>query len=388
MPDNINKFKSDTDVSGRAIIGLPATLLIFVALTVFSFFLASEQKDLLSVIVIALFIVTSVLLTRSKTVITSSAILMVLGFFLTGSLTVVAYTVCLVGSIATGAYAFFGGRKAVLLISAPLAYVIAFALTQNAITSLFVLFTLPSTVALILAIKHGLSRIFAMSAVSIAFAATILAVFIASSYATNGTVSADQVLQFVEDLRSGIANALLTVSEQTFEQLAASNYEYENLITPKIADEIANTIISLIPAIFVTTCNVIAFLAHSLFISEFENSQNGSLLTSDATELKVSTVGAIVYIISFALRLFLPVGVASSVNENITSILTPVLAVCGLASIIASFRSKKIKIGPFGIVITVIVAINLAVYIPYLLAFFGVFSALKAKKPNNDRHTF
>lgn len=154
-----------------------------------------------------------------------------------------------------------------------------------------------------------------------------------------GSLSRDVIMTWVTNLREGLIADFIAAREDVLrialEEGIDQNSTWVKLLTETLNDEAVRKTVEqtfyLMPAMAVVFCSVVAFEAQMLLNCFYRTAGLGVVLTKEATFFTMSLTSAILYSITFLLRIFLPVtSLAGATVQNISMILMPGLCVVGV----------------------------------------------------------
>ncbi len=264
-----------------------------------------------------------------------------------------------------------------------LAYVIAYAITRDAILSCLTFVTLPASLLLAFATVRGERR---TGAICYAVGGMLLSVLILLAIyfaVTYGSVKGSVIVSHFETQREWIVGILLNYKQEMLRLLteqgmqASEMYAYfDTLMSRDLLVDLVAMVYNVLPAIVIVLCCILAYEAQSLLCGSYCNLGMKQMLSPASVTFTMSTVSAILYLVSFLLSAVLPSGMVLAVVQNFYIILTPGLLLVGYSGVLFRLRTAKGGSKTFLIILLVgLLLINPASIIG-LLAFFGAVTVL------------
>ena len=241
--------------------------------------------------------------------------------------------------------------------------------------ALFVVF--PAVVGIIIAasMRLGAKRTGAIVAAAIGGGLfTIGAIFLAV-FLSGETVSAADILKFVDELRLSMVEMMKEKSAE-FSELYGYDFSTVDI------EGAVNGAFNLLPAMFALIFSLVAFFSQLSLLALCRICNLYHKLEKKDTEFKVSAVTAVVFAVSYILSIFMTMGgsVAQAVAENLSMILLPALAMVGFSSVLPKREGNMIKVGCFPLVAVIgllMFATSIAIVV---LAFMGVWVTIKSAR--------
>ena len=224
------------------------------------------------------------------------------------------------------------------------AYGISFAICGfDPVIAILSLIPIPTAVTLSLSTrstgkKDGLTRTGAICATAFCLGATLTVGIVALLYAALGSLSADAVLGFVNELRTELIRALASIS---FENAG----EVFKPFTEELAADYVNSAFNILPGSAVTAVAVFAFFANTVLLGALRTAGFIERPVKRMFNFTMSIISAVVYAVAFIILLIDSTNASSSlegtVANNIAIIFQPGLALCGIESLTKLLVEKK-----------------------------------------------
>lgn len=274
------------------------------------------------------------------------------------------YALCLLVTVAIGAYLVCTVRSYRLLLIPVAAYLIALLIWRDPMLAVLAVLAMPAAGILAYATMKNDGRVGAICLCSLIL--IVCGVFGLSLmwYRSFGSISTAEVLTTLSEVREQLILTLqqseyVTLLEQQLEQQQLSSYiSPDTLIRTSI-----ELVFNLLPALAVLTVNLISFAAQMTCTNAFVGTRLGVMATRSARLFILSVPSAIVFLISGAVSLFSSgTTLASAVMLNLMLILLPAMCIVGVYKLIADFKTR---VSP----LTVILMVAAVLFAPSLLLF-------------------
>ena len=301
------------------------------------------------------------------------------------SITSLARVISLVVSAAAGGAMLCGSKKsrATFTIFSVVAYLVAFVVTGSLTEAISVFSALPAAIAFAVCSSKRVSRVSSICAASAAFLITALIPIALSAYAEFGT----DVKLFIETARS---NFSATVTEAINTVVSSVGEQYAEAFSADTVASTAELVFTLIPALYIISTNIIAFVASYLHM--IIRLSLGKAPEKQEVIFVLSSVSAWIYIISFVM-MFFSFGNSNAMRvfavsmENINLILSPAFMLVGLFSFIATTRMGGSKSSIFKTVIIVLSFMYCGAFLLYPLAAAGVIMTFRVNKQRGMKNS-
>ena len=256
------------------------------------------------------------------------------------------------------------------------AFAVSLAVTGDLLISLACLVPFPAAIALAqgtraaAARKDGPNRVGVICLTSLALGASLAALAAALVYRALGTLDVTAILEWLDGGRTWLTDALvsleLTVPSASGEEIPVDAAYAANLV---------NQAVNLIPALVVVSVNILSTLAQMIQHAALAAFGFGESVSDRVRVFAMSAVSGVVFIAAYLTALLSGTEtstLAGTVAENVALILQPGLALCGLLRLVATFVSRRRRLGcGFFLLILIPVVLFSA---PVVFAFYEGFS--------------
>ena len=372
--NNIN-----TDKQPRLSVG--KSLLLSFALIFFMGFGTFTEVIFYRYMVTIVFVLLLILFVRSKLVTAPLAFPCLFAFLDAENGPALSVLLCVIAIIGFGGFAIRSVHPLISLATPILAYLLAFGITGNPTASLSVLSLVPISLVATLTIRLKFSRTGSIASVSAAFLAwaAIWTFFVlrAQGISLSGELIAKGAMQIGESLISDFLKPLEFSEIGTLVEISEENRAI-----------LVNTVVRLLPALFLVSVEIISYFACLIMVSLFGTNFPERPLPEQCRFFRMSGVSAVVFLVSFVLAL-LPsgksdaFGIALVSAMNLFVVLIPGLAVCGALHLYVSFRQRR---SCFPLVLMVVLLLWFASYMPTVLAFIGAVSILRTERRKDNQN--
>ena len=245
---------------------------------------------------------------------------------------------------------------------------------------------LPAALLLAAATLQAIRRTTAICFAAGGFLLVLLTLLALLTYRAYGTLSADVILQYIEDLWRGLYETNLQIQEQLLAGMPAQDEAVkqmqELLAKARTEEAIAkgfSAFSKLLPAYAVVVCSILAFEAQALLNAFYATAGLHCVLDRNARIFTVSLSASVLYALSFLLMLVLPeASMATAVVQNLCLILLPGLCTLGLIRLRAILSNLKGG-AKTGLLVAVMLVLALAADSAlFLLAMWGAYSTISS----------
>ncbi len=264
-----------------------------------------------------------------------------------------------------------------------LTYVLAFAITRDASLSCLTLVTVPASLLLAIATLRGEGRTSAICYAVGGMLIAVVALLIVYFTVTYGSLKGSVIVAHFEGQREWIVGILTSYKEEMLRLLTEQGMQtsevyalLETVMSRDLLVDLVAMIYNVLPALVIVLCSILAYEAQSLLCGSYCNLGMKQMLSPAAVTFTMSSVSAILYLVSFLLSAILPAGIVLAVVQNFYIILTPGLLLVGYAGLLFRLRTAKGGSKTFLIVLLVALVLFNPASIIGLLAFFGALTVL------------
>lgn len=348
---------------------------IFALYTVF-------PSTLYACVTIALFLICAYKINTKRMGFVTVAVFTAITFFALGaSPAMLAYLLGIISSSVIGGIMLTENKsRIVFTVFMGIAYT-AVALIKSPVEALSLLVSVPMAVTLALCAKFKAPRVASICAVSGVFLATMILPIAIEFYIQYGSEATAQFKLFIDEFRTFQTDTLTALVEEIS---ADSDVKMNELFDSQNIAALVDTLISLLPAIFIIFSNAVAFSAHTLMLNARE--KLGESLQVDETLFLLSKVSAWLYIISFFVMLFNAsrsefAQTLSLATQNINLILIPSFLLVGIGSIAKLIHTHDKRKRTMHTVISVLALLYCGTFLIYPIAALGVITTFNLNKP-------
>lgn len=255
-------------------------------------------------------------------------------------------------------------RSPLIYIVAPAAYFAAYAVLGDFVLPSLALLFLPASVVLAVSVRRGAARVGAVCRVSAAFACFVLLFISARMFMKYGLLGFDDIRAYIESLKTYLTEL---VADRVMNTASVIGYDISRADALELFGSLITSIFNILPALFIVSCNIAAFAVHSLYVTMLVCIGEDKAITIRALSFRMSVTSAVVFIVAFFVNAFMSSDknylVAASA-ENIAIVLQPGLTVIAFAFINALAARKQISC--FGALLYVMF-FAMFLYIPYAM---------------------
>ncbi|MBE6662461.1 MAG: hypothetical protein E7606_04175 [Ruminococcaceae bacterium] len=403
---------NDIRENARPRLPLGASLLLTFCLVFFMSFSVSTEVVLCRYMVVLVFAILLLVAVRSKLVTWLLALPCLLAFLGAGVSADLPLIICAIAVMAFGGFAIRAMHPMLVALAPALAYLLAFALTGDAIRSLSVLTFVPLAIVVAIALRLKLSRTASIALFSVSivvYAAIALLLVLPEGF----TISAEGITNFISQFREFFVKeftalaateeyAAMLGSIATRDTATLVNFVFRLLsaivivvlemlghfmgliagsITTEEAAALVNLVFRLLPAIVIVVVNTIAYLVGLIAVSLHSTQFPEHPLPKSCLAFRMSGVSALLFLVSFLATYLLVgksdiVGILSLSALNLFVILTPGLALCGVLRVFMLIRQKRF-LSP---ILLIVLLIWFASSLLTVLSFIGAFTILRAER--------
>lgn len=380
----MNNINIDTDKKRRQRLSLLHSLLSALILLFFMTYIVCIDVPFYCYAVVPVYVLTALLLIRSRTVAFVTAIPCFIALITASSSPFFPLLLAITAAVGCGAFAIRYANRFFLLLVPIGAYAVAFALTENAVASLLVFAPVPGAIILFLAVRKGLSRtaaVASVAAVLVAIAALVLFLTIRLKY---GNVTAKFFTDFLTSFRDKMI-------EKYIDAVKTAGLSHVMTTDKDVLRATVNLLIRLIPAGVVLVAEMVAYFSGLIAVSMHSVYFPEQPLSHEVLTFRMSGVSAVMFLLSFLASLLFSAdsdtfGIVSVSAMNLNLILVPGLALCGILNFLANLRQRK-QLSLIPMLLFLAVLIFYTAVIPYILAFSGAFAILRTgRNRRNDEN--
>lgn len=348
------------------------TLMAFIlaiASLLFSVNCALADVTALSYVSLAAFFAFIVVTTRSKILVIAFGAFAVFGSTML-PVWMVSYLLSGIGMIAAIAAA-IRNKHYFVLASLPLAYGVCLAISADPITALGALVLLPPALVFGILLRRNAKQGTLIASIAACLLLLPVAALTVLVYQETGSVS----LAFFTDYIEAFRDAFIPEMSVMFEELGVENAE-------EILLESFNSVIRLLPAISIITCELVAYLAVLLGVSLADTDKENPL-PAHTCSFRMETASAVVFLASLVLSFLLQgttgtTGVLWISAQNLYLILLPGLALQELLLFVDKLRARKASI-----LLPLLLVVFLGALLPALLALLGAFYLIRDSRSHS-----
>ncbi len=315
-------------------------------------------------ITLIIFFVFLTVLTRSKGVVILFALPAVLGFlvFPVETMSLFFSAIGAIGVIALSLRL----KQYLVLLAAPAAYSIAFAVTLDPIHAIGALVFLPPALLVGILYANNAKRGTLIAAAVGSLFALLAIGFCLLVYLDRGSLSAETILAFIEEFKSLLLG-----------EITAMFAELEMPVPTESLSGAFDAVLRLMPAILIIVCEVIGYFA-TLLALVLTKAHGDDTVPIRTSAFIMEPVSAVVFLIAALIALFSMSagGVLGLTAQTLFLILAPGFALCEVLAYVAQMRTG-LRISPFFLILLIIVAGS---FLPMLLAFMGAFRILRNRR--------
>ena len=208
---------------------------------------------------------------------------------------------------------------------------------------------------------------------------------------TLGTLELSRITEYFDTLRTSFASELVSLRDAfvaalresasgdaaALAEIEASVTAIEETLTPAMLEAIVALFFSIIPALAVIVCSVIAFEAQLYLNITYYRTGWKDVLTLRATVFSMSAVASVIYAVGFLLTMLVDTTtVFGAALQNVTLMLLPGFCVMGWGALRAALRTSKGGRRVFLILLVVFSTCCTGFSVFYFLALFGAYATL------------
>jgi hypothetical protein len=371
---------NEKNTSARLRLPMGESLLLALSLIFFLSFFAFTEVVLCRYMVVAVFVLLLFIAVRSRLVTVLSILPCLLAFAGAESSPLMSILLCTVAVIGFGGFAVHTVRLPIVISIPVLSFLLVWAVTNDPMQALWILILVPVAVTSALAMRYKLTRTGAVAAVAVVLC-VITVIFLYAALIPSGTVLTKELIgQTIAEFRDAVAEQFSKVPESMALAESMGGISEEDI------RNVLNSALRLLPAVFIIMLELVAYLGCLIAVTLRSKQFPEHPLPEKCLSFRMSAVSAVLFLICFVLSL-LPMGssdatgIALITALNLFVILQPGLAVCGILSLLASFKRNR---GCFPIFILVLSVWFISV-IPTILALIGAVAVLRTEKQVN-RH--
>ena len=304
---------------------------------------------------------------RAPLTVISGAATLALGW-LFGGLSWGVYALCLIATLAIGAYLVCTLRAYWLFALPVLAYLLSLFLCGDAALALFSLLVFPAVGLMAHTTMKNQHRVGVICASSVMLTLCLLFAACLILFRINdGTaITSDTVFALLDRARKAALETL--AAEQAFMEMLALLPVEEGVTPIMLAEALVDTLLSvltaLFPALVITLGNALAYAAQLLLVQIFMGTGKRALVTQSSRLFVMSVPSAVIFLACSIVLLFpLRASMAVTVMENLQLILFPGMLIVGVYKLLADLRAKRSPLLP------ILLAVG-ALFAPYALLLF------------------
>lgn len=311
------------------------------------------------------------------------AIVYILLFASTASISVAAAWICVFAAISIGSLVITLGEKihrAMVILTAPMVYGASLALTGNPLISLVSLVPYPAMLFLGFCTAKTVNRKTTLICTSFGLGiSSALLIFVSM---VKYSVSLDGLKESIEWIKNSVIKYMSEYTVNTPE--GATNL----FADAEYIKEYIDGLVNIIPGTAIVLLISVAFVMQLFIFSALKKEKRIEFLISDATDMEISGLCAGIYLLAFVLSFTTnsegKLMLGSIVMQNIYLALTPALAYVSVSGINGFFKKRRMRPG----LLLIIPAVFLLMYglLSVALAFLGatIIIVSKAKKYADD----
>ncbi len=377
--NNINDI--DTNKRKRRELPLLSSLLSVLVLLFFMTYIVCTDVSFYRYAVVPVYVLTVLLLIRSRTVAFVTAIPCFVALITASSSPFFSLLLAITAAVGCGAFAIRYANRFLLLLAPIGAYAIAFALTENVVLSLLVFAPVPGAIVLFLAVRKGLSRTATVASVATVLVAIAAFVLFLTVHLKYGNVT----VKFFTDFLTSFRDKMI---EKYIDAVKTAGLSHVMTVDKDVLNAAINLLIRLIPAGVVLIAEIMAYFSGLIAVSMHSVYFPEQPLSHEVLTFRMSSVSAVMFLLSFLAFLLFPTdsntfGIVSVSAMNLNLILIPGLALCGILNFLANLRQRK-QISLIPTLLFLAVLIFYTAVIPYILAFSGAFAILRTGRKRRD----
>lgn len=225
----------------------------------------------------------------------------------------------------------------------------AFAITQDVAMACMTLLIVPAALLLAIATWTGQRRTTAICYTMAGFLLSVVALLVIYFMTTYGSIERDVIVAHFETQREWIVDLLLSMRDEMLAILNGQGMQQsemyttlQTLMSREMLVNLVALIYNILPAVVIVICSIMAYEAQSLLCGAYCNLGMKKMLTPATVAFTMSTVSAIIYLLTFFVTMLVPVdGLFMAVVQNFSIILTPGMVLVGYASVMFRFRTAK-----------------------------------------------
>lgn len=344
---------------------LPATILLALLVLACAVYLPSDASVVYTYVMLAVCIVAYLAVVRSVAACALGALVYLGGAMLGGTAGGVR-ALCLLVTVAIGAYLVCTVRSYWLFLIPVAAYLVSLLICRDAMLSVLSVLAMPGAGVLAHATMKNSGRVACVSLCSLMLAFCGVFGLALLWYHRYGAISIEGIRETFTAVRDQLIATMeqteyMEVLEQWLETVNARvpNQLLGNQLTPDVyIHTCVNMAFSLLPAMAVLCVNLLSFAAQTACTNAFVGTGFAMMATRSARLFILSVPSAIIFLIAGAGSLFS----ASPLMLNLTVILLPAMCIVGVYKLIADFKTRFSPL-------TLILIIAAVLFAPRLLLF-------------------
>lgn len=278
-----------------------------------------------------------------------------------------------------------GARYLPFAVTAPVAFGLSLLLTKSLLLCLISLLPALAALALAVCFKHKISVIVSVGTVTGTLTASVLLLILAELLAAGMPFSVqgltDAVKEFHAALSSMFAQALQMMAETeelalSVEQMLGGKLDAQTIA--EFSDSVSYAVLGLLPGSTVMLLWLFSFAAHRGFTAILISGQPQKVCPAHLSQYAPSIPTAVLLLLCFATLLITSMipraETVTFVALNVLLVLMPLLAVSGIAGIVANVKRAPVK---WPLILTYVIAFMfLGLAIVPMLSFFGAFGVI------------
>ena len=367
----MSRAQSHTPMSkgGLILMTLIASYLLFFSATV---------NELTAFIAIALMIVFSAAVLRSRLLSLLVGIPAALSFLSTTSFIPVASLASVIFFIGMGAVSLLRVNKLFAVGCFLIAFGASVLITGDPIASAVMLPFVLCAVLLAIALAKGMRRAPAICLVASGLLVGYVLIITVAIYRLGGQISTELLAALVDE-----AHAIML--EAFRESVSLLEPEMRALMTEEVFNAAFDTMLCTLPAGCIIAISVIAFLAHLLSFMLSVATGYAEKIPEESRPFVLSPVTAVLYVVSFLLMLFAPYmgdssGLLLLTAQNMTLILMPALLLVGVLGIYGFLVQSRGCLNIWAILGIILIAFYTRGILLYPISFIGVYLTFRVNK--------
>lgn len=210
-------------------------------------------------------------------------------------------------------------------------------------------------------------------------------------FRTLGTLELSAVTSHLEGLRDSLIETVLFIRDEFLvymeealiaegaaeAQIAKTLESLRETMSDEILREAVTVLYSILPAIAVVLCSVVAFESQLLLSHYYFHNGWRAVLTADSTVFSMSVASAVIYLITFVCTVFLGAStLIGAAMQNLCLMLLPGLCVAGVGAVLGMFRTSRGASRVFLILVLLSLFCCVGASILYFLALWGAYSTV------------